>query len=363
MASPTLTYSHQALSVTDIVIRLKGKGLAFADETEAVKWLKVISYFRFASYLRPFEVAGTDHVFKPLASFEKAKLLYDFDARLRMLCFDAIQRVEVAVRAKMIQYLSMAHGAFWFMDMGLCESQLLYLKNMSSVQREVERARKEDFIKEHFAKYAWPEFPPAWKTLELSSFGTLSKLYANCNDNGVKKRIARELNLPQHEVLESWLVAIGNLRNACAHHSRVWNRVFPMTPKVDLSLRGDWITDVSMPVNKVYAILCCVQYLLDAVDDANVLKQELKALLGMYPMVDVAAMGFSENWDEEPLWKTDIADDSEEASEDGAIVSSDGNTSDEPASGVSEAVSEEAEAAVEKSGSDEVDTASDEVKD
>ncbi len=136
-----------------------------------------------------------------------------------------------------------------------------------------------------------------------------------------------------------------------------------MTPKVDLSLRGDWITDVSMPVNKVYAILCCVQYLLDAVDDANVLKQELKALLGMYPMVDVAAMGFSENWDEEPLWKTDIADDSEEASEDGAIVSSDGNTSDEPASGVSEAVSEEAEAAVEKSGSDEVDTASDEVKD
>lgn len=319
MASPALTYTHQALSVTDIVARLKGKGLAFADEAEAVKWLKVISYFRFASYLRPFEVSGTDHVFKPMSSFEKAKALYDFDARLRLLLFDAIQRVEVAVRAKMIQHLSLAHGAFWFMEMGLCGSELLYLKNMSSVQREVERARKEDFIKEHFAKYSRPEFPPAWKTLELSSFGTLSKLYANCNDNGVKKRIARELNLPQHEVLESWLVAIGNLRNACAHHSRVWNRVFPMTPKVDLALRSNWIGNVSMPVNKVYAILCCLQYLLDAVDEANEMRSELKELLKAYPQVDVSAMGFPSGWELEPLWKSasDEVDASDEEVADG----------------------------------------------
>ena len=68
MASPTLTYTHQALSVTDIVARLKDKGLAFADEEEAIKWLRVISYFRFTSYLRPFERVGTDHEFKPPVS-------------------------------------------------------------------------------------------------------------------------------------------------------------------------------------------------------------------------------------------------------------------------------------------------------
>lgn len=37
----------------------------------------------------------------------------------------------------------------------------------------------------------------------MDRFGTLSKLYYNFSDKKLKKRVARQFNLPQHEVLES----------------------------------------------------------------------------------------------------------------------------------------------------------------
>ena len=49
------------------------------------------------------------------------------------------------------------------------------------------------------------DLPPVWKTLEVTTFGTLSKLFGNFKDNAIKKRIAREFNLPQHVILESWV--------------------------------------------------------------------------------------------------------------------------------------------------------------
>ena len=74
--------------------------------------------------------------------------------------------------------------------MSLYDSESKFLENLNAIDREIKRS-KEDFIKEHFAKYNRPDFPPAWKTLELVSFGTLSKLYYNFSDNKIKKRIAR----------------------------------------------------------------------------------------------------------------------------------------------------------------------------
>lgn len=162
---------------------------------------------------------------------------------------------------------------------------------------------KEEFIKEHFVKYDKPEFPPAWKTLELASFGTLSKLYYNFADNKVKKRVAREFNLPQHEILESWMRSLSALRNYCAHHARLWNRYLNATPQMNVNLRGVWITNNPIDANKLYAVLCCIAYWLDAMGRGNEFKTNLKQLIGQFPSVDVAAMGFPMGWEGELLWK------------------------------------------------------------
>ena len=255
-------YTKQVLSVAEQIDLLKSRGLNLTDYSAATKFLSEVSYFRFIQYLRPMEMDKTTHIFKANSQFEDAVALYNFDSDLRDLIFRAIQRIEIALRTKIIQEFSLEHGPFWF----------------------------------------FPFFPPAWKTLELVSLGTLSKLYYNFQDNKLKKRIARQFNLPQQEVLESWMRSLSVLRNYCAHHSRIWNRSLPNAPQLKVPLRGPWINIEKVDANKLYAIVCCIAYWLDSMEYGIKFKTEIKTLLNSYPQVDPKAMGFPSNWETEPLW-------------------------------------------------------------
>ena len=174
------------------------------------------------------EADKTTHQFKPNSRFEDAVALYNFDIELRDLMFKAVQRLEIALRTKIIQEFFLAHGPFGFFDTSLADDEHKFIENMNSIDRELQRS-KEDFIKEHRRNYDKPIFPPAWKTL--------SKLYYNFSDKKLKKRAARQFNLPQHEVLESWMRSVTVLRNCCAHHSRLWNRYLSNAPQMNASLR------------------------------------------------------------------------------------------------------------------------------
>ena len=261
-----------------------------------------MSYFRLANYLRPMEQDKTTHVFKPNSHFDNAVNLYFFDKKLRALLFTAIQSFEIALRSKLIHHFSMAYGAFWIMDRSLFADKKIFTDCSIRVQQEIFRS-KDDFIQEHFDKYSTPIIPPVWKILEVVSFGTLLRIFCNLSDKGIKKRIAREFNLPQHKLLESWCKSTVTLRNNLAHHSRAWNRVYPIQPQLPQSLNGDWINSAGVANNRLYAQLCCLAYLQNATHPGNNFKQQLKSLLLAHPNVDVAAMGFPTGWNNEPLWK------------------------------------------------------------
>ena len=228
--------------------------------------------------------------------------LYEFDAKLRALIFDAIQKIEISIRSKMIHEFSLAHGAFWFFDESCFIDKHRFVESMNVLEKELSRS-KDEFIKEHIAKYGKSEYPPAWKTLELATFGTTSKLFANFSDTRLKKKIARSYGVPQHEILESWTAAIGPLRNCCAHHGRLWNRKFPITPLLPSRMRQPWIADLNVPNNKLYAVLCCMAYMLNAIDSNNTFASDLTNLINAYPIVSISAMGFPAGWASEPLWQ------------------------------------------------------------
>ena len=170
------------------------------------------------------------------------------------------------------------------------------------MERELHRT-KEEFIKDHFKKYDSPPFPPAWKTLEVVSFGVLSKMYYNFSDIKVKKNVARSLDLPQHKILESWAASLAALRNCCAHHARMWNRNYPVTPTIPAKLKNAWISNTAVADNKLYIQLCCIAYLLNNIRPGNAFTRTLKDLIATYPNVDIAAMGFPPDWKTEALWQ------------------------------------------------------------
>lgn len=296
------TYNKQPISIADQISTLKNRGLMFDNDQAAIESLKIISYFRLANYWMPMESDKLNHIFKPNSKFENVLSLYNFDKELRTIIFSAIQSIEIALRTKIIQIVSSNYGAFWFTNKSLFSKVTIFSKCLSNIEEELKRS-KEDFLIEHFARYDNPPYPPAWKTLEVSSFGTLSKLYCNLTDNNLKKQIARELGLPQHLYLESWIKSLSVLRNCIAHHARIWNRKYPWKPQIPKKLQRSWIYDITISHEKLYAQLCCIVYLLNAIDPNNDFKQSLKALLSKYPIVDISAMGFPKLWYNEALWK------------------------------------------------------------
>ena len=297
-----MRYSKQPLDYSEILDLLESRGLLLKDRNKAIDCLKVVSYFRLDNYFHPMESDKIRHFFKPNSTFENAMDLYRFDCDLRELIFTAIQAVEIALRSKMIHHISLQYGAFWFTDESLFRDSNIHHKCLEQIRQELRRTR-EEFIIEHSAKYTEPEFPPVWKTLEVTSFGTLSKLFCNFADNKIKKRIAREFNLPQHVVLESWIKSAVVLRNYLAHHSRVWNRKFPIKPQMTTPLRGEWVTPPVGNYDKLYSQLCYLQYLFNVIRPYNNFGFRLKVLLTEHLNVDASAMGFPDNWHNESLWR------------------------------------------------------------
>lgn len=297
-----MNYSKQALSFVDQVTMLKSRWLTIQDDNLAIEYLKSISYFRLVGYLRPMEADKINHIYKKGSSFENALSLYKFDTTLRSIVFKAIQDIEIAMRTKIIHYFSLTSGPFWFMEKKCADKPGLFAKNLNNIDEEVVRS-KEEFIKEHFQKYSYPTLPPAWKTLEVLSFGTLSKLYLNYSDKKTKKIIARELGLPQHVFLESWMRSLAVLRNFCAHHARLWNRNFPFQPQMPQRLSGKWVNTSGLQLTKIYPQLCVLAYLLNQFQNSCSFTNDLKELLAKYSNVDTAAMGFPKGWQNEPLWK------------------------------------------------------------
>ena len=298
-----MKYDKQPIALLQQLKLLEQRGLIIQNEEIALSQLQSISYFRLASYWHSMEVPNSDkHQFLPNSNFDDVIELYQFDKKLRTLVFTSIQDIEIALRTRIIQCFSLKYGAFWFMDVRLFKNESIFAACLENIQKEVNRSN-EDFLKEHFKKYDEPSLPPVWKTMEVISFGTLSKLYCNFNDTGVKKQVAKSFGLPQYLYLESWMKCASVLRNYCAHHARLWNRRFPIMPQLPKRLPLKWIgTNCIRPI-KLYAQLCCLAYWEQSISPNSQFKSGIKTLLSHTPQTTLKAMGFPANWREEPLWK------------------------------------------------------------
>ena len=297
-----MRYSKHPISISDQIDILKRRGLIFNNEQNAQNILENISYFRLAGYWRTMEQDSSRHIFRAGSHFEDVVARYNFDSELKTLIFAAIQQIEISVRTRIIHYFSMAYGAFWFLDCSLAEDDDLFNENLNYLKNELSRSHDE-FIAEHFRKYDEPDMPQAWKTLEVASFGTLSKLYKNMNDNALKKQVARSFNIPQHKCLQSWLATLTIVRNTCAHHARLWNAHFSLVPRTNERMRDRWITNHNFSPDKLYPILCCITYWLNSINPQNTFVQDFKSLLTNYSCVQPSMMGFPREWENEPLWQ------------------------------------------------------------
>lgn len=299
-----MIYSKGACTIEQQIDQLIDRGLLIDDRDLATHYLAHVSYYRLAGYWWPMQADKSIHTFKPNSRFEDVVNLYNFDRELRILLFDVIEKIEISLRTKMIYHLSHEFDAWWFQNTELFSDTLALVETLAAMQEEISRS-KDTFIKEHKKKYHDDlRFPPSWKTLELTSFGGLSKLYGNLkNTIQSKDKIAKEFGAVNHTYLPSWLQTIAQIRNYCAHHSRLWNRNLPGTPKILSKPPYSWVENVPTDTGKLYIHLCIMRYLLNIIVPENTFNKKLLALLEKYPNVDPVALGLLENWESEPLWR------------------------------------------------------------
>ncbi|MBC9797298.1 Abi family protein [Sinomicrobium weinanense] len=299
-------FDKEATTIEEQIKLLRRRGLSIHPEDDAEHYLSHISYYRLGEYWYVMQSDKEKHIFKPDSKFSDVIALYNFDSELRLLLFGVIEKLEISLRTKLIYHLSHEFDPWWFQNFNLFNDSISLVKTLSGIEEEITRS-KDITIKNHKKKHKNDKrFPPSWKSLEQTSFGALSKLYGNLkNTIESKDIIAKEFGAVNHTYLPSWLQSITQIRNYCAHHSRLWNKNLPGAPKLLSDPPFYWVSNVPKQheFQKLYVHLCIMKYLLNIVQPGNTFTENLHELMQKYSNIDENALGIKPEWTKEPLWR------------------------------------------------------------
>ena len=285
----------------DLVCLLQSRGLTVSDFAEAERYLEFIGYYRLSAYMYPLlQMPKEQHRYKPDATFSQVMMLYRFDKKLRLLIFNEIEKIEVAIRSAIVNIgCEMMGNPFWMTDSNNFIDTAKFRHTMDLIDAELHRSR-EDFIV-HFKQTYSDAYPPAWILAEVLPFGVITNIFSNIKITRIKKAIARRFGL-HVAPFESWLTIVTLTRNSCCHHARVWNKQNTIRPMLPNRIAGNWIT---LPTDtlRIYFDLCIIKYFLNIISPNNDMKTKIDALLADFPDIDTAAMGMPRGWENEPLWQ------------------------------------------------------------
>lgn len=266
-----------ALTIAQQIALLRERGMVVTDGTRAHQFLLDVSYYRFSGYARAFQKdpgRGLNY-FDAGRTFESITRIYDFDAQLRGLVGDALDLIEITIRARIASSLAMTLGPAGYRDEINFKNVVLFEQTLAGIEREIGWS-KEPFIKHH--RDSRPDEPiPVWVVAEALSFGTLSKLFANLGDARIHDAVAKSFGL-REPVIRGVIQHLSYLRNICAHRGRLWNR--------DISTR---LPVIRFPATLgqamagsdergTYRSLLVVDYLVRQIDPTNPFPERLAAL-------------------------------------------------------------------------------------
>ena len=338
-------FSKPALDLDEQVAKYKSRGLLVDNEDWAKDRLRFIGYYRLSAYALPFQLKEPDKPFKTGTHFSDIVRIYEFDRKLRLLLMDALERIEVAFRANLVNETCIAfdRNPTWFMDPESFRQDVVrvpakkkngphtqrssnyyeldYAKVYATLIKKIEEAvnvskstdgtgylreeHQEVFINHYYKNYGSPYLPPFWMVAEIMPFGSISKVYDALRNPLMRGHIAAVFNV--HEtVMKSWLEALTYMRNLCAHHCRLWNRVFSITPMVPNRIKPSLeAIGANTSSNRFFIVATVLFDLLSTIDDKTKWNQRLVALLDEHPFIDPFAMGFPEKWREHHMWKSE----------------------------------------------------------
>lgn len=280
------------------------------DEALMRQWLMTVGYYRLSAYWLPWELPPgpgqtRSKAFPINTQFSDFVDIYVFDRNLRLLVMEAIDRFEIAVRARWTNLLSLAHGSHAHMDSGNFVNGFDHARMYAKISTTSDHS-SEVFIKHYKEKYTKPYIPPLWSVTELMTLGEISMWVKATRDNNLKDRVAKDLGLPSKETLESVLQLLSYVRNICAHHGRLWNRrTVKKAPNIRSFHLDMDIGPQSQPSNSIYNVLVILSRTLRQQSPDTTHPHRVRKLVETRSPSQQRAMGFPLDWKSRPIWQTE----------------------------------------------------------
>ena len=283
-----MEYTKPWMSIDDQFEFLTKKGLACDSPEKLRARLITIGYYRLSAYWFPYKIVDTsgDTVFRAGTSFEYIMRTYDLDSSLRLLIFEAVGKVEVFLRSRLAYFAAGENGVFGYPE-----------PIRDRLKREYSAAKRgEQYIKHFASKYGdVHDLPPYWMMVECATMGTIEILFANASPR-TRLEVASELGV-RVPIFKNWLSVLRVSRNACCHHSRVWNRTWGVRPMIPKS----W-GSFSAPNDRTFAVLSVFYYVLGIIGEAEPWRLKLEDLLGTYEDIPATRLGFPRRWRNTDPW-------------------------------------------------------------
>ena len=302
------------LSLDGLVKELIDKGLIIDNKDRVTRYLSNIGYYRLSNYAAYFQ---TNKIFNKNITFDNILNLYIFDRKLRILLLEAIERLEIAMRANVADILSLEHNDLYFysnQDIFTNEvHQQRFMDKVVDSLNNIDNSNNAKYQQQFSYKGNRYKLPPSWELFHLMTFKQLSVFVAHLKNRNVKL-VANKFNVRSSKVFVSWLHSMSDLRNICAHHSRVWNRLFgtqPMIPQLDMHLIAKIPDEITInekgikikPHRKLYFQIVVLWFFLKQTSPHSSWVNRLKELILEYG-IDAREMGFPNDWQEDKFWKS-----------------------------------------------------------
>lgn len=294
---------------------------------EMTKRLAYINFYRIYPYFISLTQEGdlsqmpdSAGIFRPGTCWEDIWKAYMFDRKLRGVLMDAISRIEVALRAQIVECWGDYSGdAYPHLNLRTYRASFLRKKNPnedSSSEWKHFCATVEKYFKRNKAAHCEVHVElrkaqtladlPVWALVEFTTLGNLETLLCYGLKKNLVLRIAQNMGFKRADTFTSAISLLTRVRNACAHQSRVWNRYWltgqstPILRNVDKEF-----ADVSR-LDRIGAALTICQQLLLTIAPQSEWKDRLVELLHseLSPTTHIhKILGFlTPEWHRSPIW-------------------------------------------------------------
>ena len=272
--------------------------LVITDKSSAKDILKKVNYYRLSAYGIGLKNKNNPEEYIDGITLEHIYRLYCFDSHMRNLLIHVIEQLEIQLRAQISNHLALKYGPEGYMDSNnfiVKYSQktgnTIHERIISDFKKECKHQKNVPFVKHHITKY--DGHFPIWVAVELLTFGNLSSLYDIMTLED--KKAISSVYATKPDYLSSWILALVEIRNICAHYSRLYNIPLKQAPFLYPESKKYRHTKR----NKIFPALITIKRMLHANDLWQSFFIELEALMEEYEdVVKLPFMGFPSNWKE-----------------------------------------------------------------